>query len=89
MLLPRVSLALVPPAALMILVKFASIARNSWGGVPVPASCSAGAAVLASEEFVVKYGLQNQAVEIVGMAMVRPEPNPSDLACDRARSASR
>ena len=26
--------------------------------------------MLASEEFVIKYGLQNQAVEIVGMAMV-------------------
>jgi sterol carrier protein 2 len=34
-----------------------------------PTSEGAGAAILASEEFVYKYGLQNRAVEIAGMAM--------------------
>ncbi len=35
-----------------------------------PTSDGAGAAILASEEFVKKHGLQKQAVEIVGQAMV-------------------
>ncbi len=34
-----------------------------------PTSDGAGAAILASEEFVAKHGLEDQAVEIVGMAM--------------------
>ncbi len=31
--------------------------------------CSAGAAILCSERFVYKYGLQSRAVEIAGMSM--------------------
>jgi sterol carrier protein 2 len=40
-----------------------------------PTSDGAGAAVLASEEFVLKYGLQNQAIEIAGMAMATDSPS--------------
>ncbi len=40
-----------------------------------PTSDGAGAAVLASEEFVAKHGLQDQAIEILGMAMTTDFPS--------------
>ncbi|XP_064101619.1 sterol carrier protein 2-like [Macrobrachium nipponense] len=40
-----------------------------------PTSDGAGAAILASEEFVKSHGLQNQAVEIVGMEMATDTPS--------------
>ena len=40
-----------------------------------PTSDGAGAAILASEDFVKKHGLQEQAVEIVGMAMTTDFPS--------------
>ncbi|MDP3936948.1 MAG: lipid-transfer protein [Deltaproteobacteria bacterium] len=43
-----------------------------------PTSDGAGAAILASESFVEKHGLQKQAVEIAGMAMVTDTPASFD-----------
>jgi sterol carrier protein 2 len=43
-----------------------------------PTSDGAGAAILASEEFVVKHGLQDNAVEILGMAMTTDFPSTFD-----------
>ena len=43
-----------------------------------PTSDGAGAAILASEEFVAKHGLEDQAVEIMGMAMVTDLPSTFD-----------
>jgi acetyl-CoA acetyltransferase len=40
-----------------------------------PTSDGAGAAILASEEFVKKHGLQAQAIEIIGMAMTTDFPS--------------
>lgn len=40
-----------------------------------PTSDGAGAAVLCSEEFVYKYGLQNRAIEIAGMSMATDLPS--------------
>lgn len=40
-----------------------------------PTSDGAGAAIVCSEEFVYKYGLQNRAIEIVGMAMATDLPS--------------
>eukprot|EP01006_Ploeotia_vitrea_P027601 TRINITY_DN60378_c1_g1_i1.p1 TRINITY_DN60378_c1_g1~~TRINITY_DN60378_c1_g1_i1.p1 ORF type:complete len:565 (+),score=347.26 TRINITY_DN60378_c1_g1_i1:104-1798(+) len=40
-----------------------------------PTSDGAGAAILCSEEFVYKYGLQKKAIEIVGMSMVTDMPS--------------
>lgn len=40
-----------------------------------PTSDGAGCAILASEEFVIKHGLQGQAIEIVGMSMATDSPS--------------
>jgi hypothetical protein len=40
-----------------------------------PTSDGAGAAILCSEEFVYKYGLQNRAIEIAGMSMATDLPS--------------
>ncbi len=60
-----------------------------------PTSDGAGAAVLASEEFVKKHNLQDQAVEIAGMAMASDFPSTFDtksciklVGTDMTRSAA-
>jgi acetyl-CoA acetyltransferase len=47
-----------------------------------PTSDGAGAAVLASEEFVKKHGLQNRAIEILGMAMTTDYASSFDEKSD-------
>lgn len=47
-----------------------------------PTSDGSGAAILASEEFVKKHGLQAQAVEIAGMAMATDTPSSFDEKSD-------
>jgi sterol carrier protein 2 len=39
-----------------------------------PTSDGGAAAIVASEEFVVKHGLQNQAIEIAGISMTTDSP---------------
>jgi len=60
-----------------------------------PTSDGSGAAILASEEFVKKHGLQGQAVEIAGMAMTTDYPSTFDeksciklVGYDMTRSAA-
>ena len=47
-----------------------------------PTSDGAGAAILASEEFVAKHGLQDKAVEILGMAMTTDFPSSFEEKSD-------
>lgn len=61
-----------------------------------PTSDGAGAAILASEDFVRKHNLQQQAVEIIGMAMVTDLPNTLEsksfitmVGADMTRTAAR
>ena len=46
-----------------------------------PTSDGAGAAILASEDFVRKHNLQDQAVEILGMAMATDFPSSFEQSC--------
>ncbi len=46
-----------------------------------PTSDGSGAAIVASEDFVKKHGLQNKAVEIVGMAMTTDFPSSFEKSC--------
>ena len=60
-----------------------------------PTSDGAGAAILASEEFVLKHNLQDQAVEIAGMTMTTDSPSAFDgssmklVGYDMTRDAAR
>ena len=59
-----------------------------------PTSDGAGAAILASEEFIKKHGLQDKAVEIIGMAMTTDFPSSYEgsmikmVGADMTRSAA-
>ena len=65
-----------------------SASRHVFGPLTMlqccPTSEGAGAAILASEEFVRKHNLQDRAVEIVAMAMTTDRPNSFEDSCIRA-----